>query len=359
MSTNKSTEREDKTVECLVCGKLFPRGLVDLQRHQAAVTLRHHFSTKRTAAFTFHCEKCNIFFGTEGHLELHKLESSCNETKDSQRIGAAQLGADIAAASEMSPTVSRDDITNKSLSEAGNAAAASSSTENVGSAATEEEVPNKILECMVCGKLFPRGAVDLARHSQAPTLQHMVSTKKSKTFVVPCEREKCSLWFLSKEHMELHMNYSSCNELVEMAQNKAAAAARAEQLYLDAQGRGRGKLSKGQAISAGKARLAMMKLGKEQGSVGDDVDLIDNLDGKRDLTRQDRSGSGDFSPRSKRARVLLPDDRKAFFGVASLMVDVAKVPVGVKLNTENFEAYIPSEKLAVLQKLKEQLLYDC
>lgn len=34
----------DKTVECLVCGKLFPRGELDLARHSVAVTLQHKIS---------------------------------------------------------------------------------------------------------------------------------------------------------------------------------------------------------------------------------------------------------------------------------------------------------------------------
>ena len=39
----------DKTVECLVCGKLFPRGELDLARHSVAVTLQHKTSKTKKA----------------------------------------------------------------------------------------------------------------------------------------------------------------------------------------------------------------------------------------------------------------------------------------------------------------------
>ena len=70
--------RPDKTTECLVCGKLFPRGAVDLARHQSAVTLQHLISEKKSSTFPHACKKCGICFTQEDHLELHKEQSSCN-----------------------------------------------------------------------------------------------------------------------------------------------------------------------------------------------------------------------------------------------------------------------------------------
>lgn len=66
------------------------------------------------------------------------------------------------------------------------------------------------LECMVCGKLFPRGALDLARHQTAPTLGHSVSTKKSSTCKHGCS--VCGHYFSTKEHLIMHSEQSSCGK---------------------------------------------------------------------------------------------------------------------------------------------------
>jgi hypothetical protein len=88
-----------KTMECMVCGKLFPRGPIDLHRHATgnlllriqfyfllfiflfilvAVTLKHLVSKKRNPAFNFGCERCGLFFTCEEHLKLHDSYTTCN-----------------------------------------------------------------------------------------------------------------------------------------------------------------------------------------------------------------------------------------------------------------------------------------
>ena len=62
----------DKSLSCPVCGKNFPRGAVDLDRHCSAKTLSHFAASQKiTGLFTFKCS-CNIYFTSEAHLELHK-----------------------------------------------------------------------------------------------------------------------------------------------------------------------------------------------------------------------------------------------------------------------------------------------
>ena len=68
-----------KTLECMVCGKTFSRGPVDLARHQTAVTLKHLVSTTTSSQFSFGCRKCNIYFTSKEHLSLHRAQSSCGQ----------------------------------------------------------------------------------------------------------------------------------------------------------------------------------------------------------------------------------------------------------------------------------------
>ena len=77
MSDSKNSS--SKTLECMVCGKTFSRGPVDLARHQTAVTLKHLVSTTTSAQFSFGCRKCNIYFTSKEHLSLHRAQSSCGQ----------------------------------------------------------------------------------------------------------------------------------------------------------------------------------------------------------------------------------------------------------------------------------------
>lgn len=138
---------EDRTVVCLVCGKKFPRGVLDLARHTTAITLQHLISRKPKASYDFHCTKCELYFKTKEHLDLH-LDFVC-PSKSRPR---------------QSPSVD---------------APATSSKPKVKKAVMEEVEQNddeeRTMECMVCGKLFPRGPIDLARHATGNVKPNMYS----------------------------------------------------------------------------------------------------------------------------------------------------------------------------------------
>lgn len=67
---------DNKTVECLVCGKIFPRGVLDLQRHMNAITLQvgkiFIFSLKNRELSPDACcsERINILINTRIILYL-------------------------------------------------------------------------------------------------------------------------------------------------------------------------------------------------------------------------------------------------------------------------------------------------
>ena len=130
----KSQTLVDRTVDCPVCGKVFPRGALDLARHQNALTLQHLTSTKKSNTFPFGCKRCNLFFAEEDHLNIHNESSRCKRGK-----------AIISPRSSPSPLLLSG--TEEDEDEAGNAL----------SAETRRSLPDRTVECMVCGKLFPRG----------------------------------------------------------------------------------------------------------------------------------------------------------------------------------------------------------
>lgn len=68
-------------VECMVCGKIFPRGEKDLLRHRNAPTLLHIFERSRTDECTYGCSICDIHFTTPAHLARHEEESSCGKRR--------------------------------------------------------------------------------------------------------------------------------------------------------------------------------------------------------------------------------------------------------------------------------------
>ena len=125
----------ERTVLCLVCGKKFPRGVLDLARHTTAITLQHLISHKPKSGYDFHCAKCELYFTAKAHLELHQ-QSVC-PVKDKQRH------------SKSSSPIVKGKVKKE----------ADESEEE-----EEDDTTERTMECVVCGKLFPRGPIDLARH---------------------------------------------------------------------------------------------------------------------------------------------------------------------------------------------------
>ncbi len=139
----------DRTLECMVCGKEFPRGPNDLARHSAASTLQHLVSPSLTDLFPHECTKCGLCFTLDDHLNMHKEYSSCGRvvTRSTKSVGAPKT-----------PTP-------KSVP-----------TEPSESASNNGDFEDRTLECMICGKLFPRGPVDLARHAQGLIISNSFET---------------------------------------------------------------------------------------------------------------------------------------------------------------------------------------
>lgn len=125
----------DKCVMCFVCGKKFPRGPLDLARHSTAITLMHLASTKAKPNYDFKCSKCHIYFKQQAHLDLH-LQNVCLLTRMAKLVTSPSTAS------------------NKSCIQA----------IDVEQSVDENKEEDKTSECMVCGKLFPRGPIDLARH---------------------------------------------------------------------------------------------------------------------------------------------------------------------------------------------------
>jgi hypothetical protein len=124
MSGSKTVQKDDdeskyddKITECLICGKLFPRGPIDLARHGAAVTLKHIFTEKKSNSFPLGCKKCNTYFSTKEHLEMHSLRSRCNPAIVLKRIEEAkqlELDQNAAALKKNLRTEAEDSNTLKS-----------------------------------------------------------------------------------------------------------------------------------------------------------------------------------------------------------------------------------------------------
>jgi hypothetical protein len=133
----------EKEVICLVCGKKFPRGPVDRERHITAVTLQHLVSKKAKPGYSHQCSKCSIYFGSKEHLDMHS-KLVCSSTRSKQKVIAASVSSvPIKAKLGVKKEVTADAEESSSVDEARS---------------------ERTMECMVCGKLFPRGPVDLARH---------------------------------------------------------------------------------------------------------------------------------------------------------------------------------------------------
>lgn len=135
-------ENHNPVIECAVCGKQFPRGLVDLSRHVNAATLQHLFANCQSASFPFGCENCGLHFTKEEHLTCHNQFSSC---------GLGGLGT----------TLHTDESNLSGETRDVNGDESSAKIDDL----LMQDDSNRTLECMVCGKLFPRGPVDLQRHA--------------------------------------------------------------------------------------------------------------------------------------------------------------------------------------------------
>lgn len=171
--------------ECLICGEQFPKGSLDLLKHSTDITLRHQISKKQTSTFRYNCSyNCGIYFLKKRHLNLH-CQNVCGSKVKAKRISLQYITStydsfitkkrkkDNADSNEtiVLPVVKQrklsknnkkkdvvnDDHNNGNLGDDGDV------SEKVGPIKLESINPENSLECMVCGKLFPRNTTDLQR----------------------------------------------------------------------------------------------------------------------------------------------------------------------------------------------------
>ena len=204
----------------------------------------------------------------------------------------------------------------------------------------EDLEDKKAVECMVCGKLFPR-PLDLVKHCQAASVQHIVEGKQSKRFSISCKA--CPhLFFSSEENLGLHAKLSSCplnkDKKTLIDQNNESI-----QPLMNTEDR------------CPEVRKTRRRLSKETfpceeiKSVFVQPLIISNEQKSSLLSSAD---SSELPKRAKRAKLLVPQDRKAYFAIVSLLIDPDQIPNGTQLSLDNFESFIASEKLQYIEKLK-------
>lgn len=214
---HKTKVRKGSAVECPVCGKAFPRGQLDLTRHMNAVTLQHIYSNKQNSIFTVGCATCGVYFRKQEHLDMHltltthlrntgdsaladdeandetPLDQEFSGLDDEEREQVLEnrdevvIGNQIAATGSSSkavvevvaatvgavPSTAKSDPTLDSTTVSAIVAAAmtgGAASSAAAAAAAMAEMELKTMECMICGKLFPRGPIDLQRHATGISL---------------------------------------------------------------------------------------------------------------------------------------------------------------------------------------------
>lgn len=222
--------------------------------------------------------------------------------------------------------------------------------------------PSKSEECMVCGKIFPRGIIDLARHQTAITLQHLSSTEQSATCSIQCER--CGIYFSSDEHVKMHQTQSSCsikdNSSVLSEENNVLPTADYKSnesevlMSIDELNNNNEYESLNEVVAMRQQPMAnyFTRIENEK-----QVPLVEG-----DEPSQDIKVVVDKELRhrlSRRGSMIIPLERKAFFAIVSLLVDPKLLGLSTQLNSENFIQYIPEEHQGLVQRMKEYLLYDC
>jgi len=164
--------------ECLVCGKQFPRGSLDLLRHSNAVTLKHQISKKQSSTFRHSCPfNCGLYFLKKDHLNLHR-QIVCGSKAKAKRISLQYLTSTYDSfitkkrkkENETNQIIPQVIVKRKKVSKSeknnihNNEIDDNDVREQIGLLESEPINPETTLECMVCGKLFPRSNDDLQRH---------------------------------------------------------------------------------------------------------------------------------------------------------------------------------------------------
>lgn len=209
------------------------------------------------------------------------------------------------------------------------------------------DTKDKTVECMVCGKVFARGTVDLQRHQSAPSLAHLQAARRTLACTEPCTR--CGLFFSSEEHLASHQEFSTCNPLVSRPALDVNEQTTGQDALLPHHSPGPAT-DPSPGVSTGCNRSITGRVIRPPRAVATVA-----------LSLSEEAGTGVVKKeeRVRRSRMLVPDDRKAFFSLASLLIDPALIPAGTKLGADNLMGFIPPEKMVVLDSLKDSLLFEC
>jgi hypothetical protein len=171
--------------QCLICGEQFPKGSLDLLKHSTDITLRHQISKKQTSTFRYNClYNCGLYFLKKKHLNLH-YQNVCGSKVKAKRISlqyitstydsfiitkkrkkdntdSNQTIVPVVKQRKLSKNNNCKDIIND-IHNNGNIGDDVNVSEKVGPVKLDPINPENTLECMVCGKLFPRSTTDLQR----------------------------------------------------------------------------------------------------------------------------------------------------------------------------------------------------
>lgn len=432
--------RIEGPTECLVCGVIF--GCNDLARHQTQTRIvkqPHTYSSKKVPGFSYYCRNCGLYFSTKSHIEMHKIQSSCEQNKSprirnsesvhshkkktphSANSVCSSISESINNTENNSPENSEitesahdmpaDDINDKLMSNIDtleNESRHDNFTEAEDISITNALFPSNIIElstvvsnpipapvftvpdCMVCGKSFSR-LMDHNRHVKGVLLKHFYSPLKTSVCSVgPCTHPQCNckLYFNTADNLASHYNLfvflvstNDNNNSSGMGMNISTQATGEGEIEAEMDVEGQENDLKPQSnkittiSSSNKNNTSLTYPPTTVGNVK--LSTVTVASAVAILSSSSSSSSSIAPPvpasglafatdnrtssnhRAKRARVLIPEDRRAFYSAVSLLIDPNSIPTGVKINAENFESYIPKEKIAIVERLKQVLMYDC
>lgn len=390
MSKNSyKSYKRDNTVECPVCSKQFPRGLLDLARHVNAVTLQHLYFDGENEDYPYQCIRCNISFKSDEHLTQHRSQTSCSRDKPFKLKKRAD--------SIDNDNSNVDDVTFPldSLPVQDYVGAFPQDPSNIDDP-NEDPVLNegKTLECMICGKLFPRGPIDLQRHATgksylytfivfifsylcntAITLKHLISNKKALGFNFGCNT--CGLHFGTAEHLASHKSKSTCN--VNMVWPRDAHVTSGLRVIPRSEYNNTVTSPVVEKTKSSPKPVNTRPKKAERNISSASLQSMTSMTGPGESRKrlQEAVQVELSSARQKRTRIIVPEgtallfynykfnvslqsyntvERQAYFGVVSLLIDPSKLDSGVQITDDNYEEFIPEEHRPLIERLKKQVL---
>ena len=344
--------RNSYTVECLVCGKLYP-SLLDLNRHTSATLLKHTFSGEVNAVCDVKCQSCGIYFISDEFLESHQANSSCNQEVYERLLASGE--SLVSEVVERKPSHKR-------------AAKASPTSEGTKKGADSEEVTSR---------QSPRSAGKAAASStQAPSSplpvpEHRVtrgSVKESPAADAPKEAPQEPV---PKKRGRKPMEDASCTD---RSVDSAKAASPDERPSTSQKPKRHSTVAASSAVDQQAPQEA-----------GGEAEATERREWSvEELIEHQRA--------NKQPRLIVPEDRKAYYSLLSLLIDkqlwanrrqtpavttsssssssdpqiqstaADPVPSPAMLEADGsigYERFVRPEHWPLLEKLRTLLYYDC